>query len=421
MALYKIDKTTGDASLVSGGVNDGTLVKKAGDTMTGRLVINGGGLDILNSNMGIHPKNEIGLGVERNNSGTTPVRTTVLIGNDTPPGMLNCTYGCLRIYGEDKYCTDLESNAHTSNRVVYFPDASGTVALTTDVAGRVSKTGDTIKSDNAAVLTLDRNNSGTSSLSAIEYLGNDIPEGTAGCADGAIRMYGKSSYYTTFDTQDSTANRRISAPDKSGTIALTSDVDEKVSKSGDTMSGRLTVTSASGDSYAIVADRTNNSTTSTDVRVNIGNSITDGTTGSTYGVLRIYSKGSYRAELSAQDITNHRSIQLPNASGTLALSGTIPLFNKVSGVTGTTKTDKMTNGELVMVFVKVNNNDYFPVWWSHICGCGAMLNASYDTDGGHSVEVRVKHSNRQYWIEYAKLDGNNVTSASTLEVHRMTI
>ncbi len=420
MALYKIDKTTGDASLVSGGVNDGTLVKKAGDTMTGRLTIQGGGFDVLDSNVLIRPKNEIGLGVERKNSGTLPNRTVVQIGNDMPFGREFNTYGCLRIYGDDQYCVNLQANP-TANRAIDFPNASGTLALTTDVAGRVSKTGDTIKSDNAAVLTLDRNNSGTSSLSAIEYLGNDIPEGTAGCADGAIRMYGKSSYYTTFDAQDSTANRRISAPDKSGTIALTSDVDEKVSKSGDTMSGRLTVTSASGDSYAIVADRTNNSTTSADVRVNIGNSIVDGTTGSTYGVLRIYSKGSYRAELSAQDITNHRSIQLPNASGTLALSGTIPLFNKVSGVTGTTKTDKMTNGELVMVFVKVNNNDYFPIWWSHICGCGAMLNASYDTDGGHSVEVRVKHSNRQYWIEYAKLDGNDVTSASTLEVHRMTI
>lgn len=99
----------------------------------------------------------------------------------------------------------------------------------------VSKTGDTmtgaltIRNSTATVLTLDRSNSTTSSLSSILYLGNNKAEGTTGCSDGAIRFYGRGSYYTTFAGANSTANRNLTAPDKSGTIALTSDLPDSSS------------------------------------------------------------------------------------------------------------------------------------------------------------------------------------------------
>ena len=132
----------------------------------------------------------------------------------------------------------------------------------------VDKTGDTMTGDltikaalavkraSTTQATFERDNSGTSSLSSIIYLGNNKAEGTTGCSDGAIGIYGKGSYYTTFDAPNSTANRKLSAPDKSGTIALTSDIPDvsgKADKIGSYIYNATSGASSLGNKYCLVA------------------------------------------------------------------------------------------------------------------------------------------------------------------------
>ena len=94
----------------------------------------------------------------------------------------------------------------------------------------VKKSGDTMTGD----LTMNKtgenqiyvgnNHSSTSSQPASIYLGNSIPDGTAGSCYGRIRMLGKGAYNTILQARNSTANRVIELPDANGTIALTSDL-----------------------------------------------------------------------------------------------------------------------------------------------------------------------------------------------------
>lgn len=97
-------------------------------------------------------------------------------------------------------------------------------------SAKVSKSGDTMSgalivgNSNATQLELRRNHSGVTLASSIAYIGNSIPEGTEGCSDGVLRIYGNGQYYTGIEAPNSTENRKLTAPDKSGTIALTDDI-----------------------------------------------------------------------------------------------------------------------------------------------------------------------------------------------------
>ena len=161
--------------------------------------------------------------------------------------------------------------------------------------------------------TIDRQN-GTISTDGISYLviGNNIPRGTEKNSFGVVEMYGLQEYYTNILAPDSTANRTINFPDKSGIVALTSDIPtDFVSKaSGGTFKGNIGVdrqdgtTSATGSSY-----------------LQLGNNQADRTEGNSRGVVYIYSNTAYRCALrSATGATANRSVYLPDAGGTLALN-----------------------------------------------------------------------------------------------------
>lgn len=211
-------------------------------------------------------------------------------------------------------------------------------AITELYSGKVSKSGDTmngaliISNSTATQLELRRNHSETSLASSIAYIGNNIPEGTVGCSDGILRIYGKGAYYTGIEAPNSTANRKITIPDKSGTIALEGDV---VAKTGDTMTGALTINAT--EEVQIEINRSHTNTTSQPTRINIGNNTADGTAGSCYGRIRLYGKGSKYTTLEAPNSTSNRVITLPNAAGTLALletavNKTVGSFNGNSSV-----------------------------------------------------------------------------------------
>lgn len=73
------------------------------------------------------------------NTKTTSVASMVSIGNATADGTVGSTYGRLRIMGKGKYRTDIEAPDSTSNRAIKFPNKNGTIALTTDIPTNVSQ------------------------------------------------------------------------------------------------------------------------------------------------------------------------------------------------------------------------------------------------------------------------------------------
>ena len=93
--------------------------------------------------------------------------------------------------------------------------------------------------------------------------------------------------------------------------------DDKVSKSGDTMQylsiNRPSTTTSARTSYAL-----------------LGNNVAEGNIGNSYGLIYLYGKGTRYTQIDAPDSTENRTIHLPNASGTLALTSDIPTTSDVS-------------------------------------------------------------------------------------------
>ena len=97
-----------------------------------------------------------------------------------------------------------------------------------------------------------------------------------------------------------------------------------VSKSGDTMSGKLTINSTATD-IQLTACQSHTDTTQKPSIIALGNNIADGTAGSSFGAIRIYGSYNRYVSLMAQNVSSsNKPIQLPNKAGTLALTSDIP-------------------------------------------------------------------------------------------------
>lgn len=113
-----------------------------------------------------------------------------------------------------KFFTDLKTVAFTGA----YSDLTGQPDLTNVAYKNVSNTFSTHQSVDAA--------GGTTSTVGTTYLtlGNNKAAGTDKNSKGALQIYGQSSNYGLLQATNVTANRIVELPDASGTIALTSDV-----------------------------------------------------------------------------------------------------------------------------------------------------------------------------------------------------
>jgi hypothetical protein len=146
--------------------------------------------------------------------------TGLILGNNIPNGTDKNSEGVLRLFGSGTKHTDVTAPNSTDTRYIGFPDKSGTVALTSDVDTKVSKSGDTMSGN----LTIDTQNGSASGLGySIAILGNSTAYGTDKNSEGVVRLYGTDSTATDI-TATSTVQRYINFPDKNGTVALTSDI-----------------------------------------------------------------------------------------------------------------------------------------------------------------------------------------------------
>jgi hypothetical protein len=140
---------------------------------------------------------------------------------------------------EDSNELTISAGDPTADRTVTFPDATGTVALTTDIpslTGYVTESG-------SQTLT---NKTLTSPVVSGLYL-SDLSIVLEGTAD---------DYETTLTATDPTADRTITFPDSTGTVALTSNLDSYATLSGAIFTGAVT-----GTSLTLSGDLTVNGTT----------------------------------------------------------------------------------------------------------------------------------------------------------------
>lgn len=294
-------------------------VAKSGDTMTG------------------------GLNIARTNTTTSTIHSTLELGNDTPDGTAGCTYGRLIIYSTGSYSARIMARNLTARRDYDFPDNSGTLALTSDTLDPKDNTLsssadlDTIKT--VGFYKVGGGNSVTNKPSGVGAFGLTVVHDAGG------------DYYTQilYDPSNKKTYIRYCSNGTWGAwsvLALTSDVDAKVSKSGDTMSGNLTV------------DRQNGTTSATAwSAVVLGNNTPSGTDKNSFGVVRLYGENQAYTDLYAPNTTTqNRDITFPNKNGTVALTSDIPnISTKVSKsgdtMTGALQIDDVTSS------IKINRSN----------------------------------------------------------------
>lgn len=166
-------------------------------------------------------------GIDAAGGTTSTVGTTYLtLGNNKAAGTDKNSKGSLQIYGQGSNYGLLQATNVTANRTVELPDASGTIALK-DVDNNFS-----------ANQTLDSASGTTTTVgNSVLRIGNYIQAGNAGNSSGNILLCGNGSHHVQLYADTVTATRAIKLPDKSGTIALTSDISDTVSLTASGVSG----------------------------------------------------------------------------------------------------------------------------------------------------------------------------------------
>lgn len=316
---------------------------------------------------------------------------------------------------------------YPSSRVTYN---NGNVSDALD--GKVSKSGDTMSgrltltpSNTGTVIESYRTHTDTSSKATDVLLGNNIANGTAGSCFGRVVLYGKGTNYTVIDAPNSTANRTIDFPDKSGILATTDDVDAKVSKSGDTMTGLLTIKRSAELQLALVRDHSD--TTVKETRIGIGNQTPNGTTGACYGAITFWGDGAYGAELQARNMTANRTHQLPNRSGTLETEehkGYMPTsstYKKERTGAGGIEFDSSLTGHLAFVWIQVESNNY---WWiggnAIVLGVHPFAYLEIEGTPTHTAYINLGFgTNPVVYLENVYNNGVDVTSTSKMVVFVM--
>ena len=325
---------------------------------------------------------------------TTNSVTNLLVGNDQRGQIkLSCKIG------GNHYTTTLTTSHTNTSRTITLPDATGTVALTSDITDEKVKTNpvsnDTVYypivgSNTSSAATKYYDASGlkysyiSSSKTAALMIGNETNISSNG-KKGILRLGGSTQFKGVIDPGAPTADRTYTLPDASGTIALTSDISGKVDKictytDIDDTSGTQTIFNGLEDDGEELWNRlylnhtaqwTDNNTDYTNdnhieleggrilmrsarmqsnndsvysetfmnimpTEVVLTHMDSDGRTGSIgleqlnndfyafADVNKLKIGGSYQYTFDLNTLTANRTLTLPNASGTVALTSDIP-------------------------------------------------------------------------------------------------
>ena len=176
--------------------------------------------------------------------------------------------------------------------------------------------------------------------------------------------------------------------------SLSTRIDNKVSKSGDIINGRLNIFETS--EVQLIAARDHNTTTSkpSTIAIAIGNNIPDGTAGSDYGRLILYGTGNEYTRVEPSNTSERQVITLPNASGTVALTTDLGAFVLVGEKAFTVeKTSSKTYAQglaelKTQVTTYLANGNYFMPRSLNISGSVGLIASSGAFCTASSVEIR---------------------------------
>ena len=258
-----------------------------------------------------------------NNSGMTYITTTeIAIGNGTNRANLN-------------------SNNITTDRDFEFPDASGQLALTSDIAN-VSEWAESTGTRSGGDLLVTLGDYDDSDIGTKLIIDNTNDYVKIESGNGFFSQQGFNigtnplSTFGSLQTNTLTSNRVYDFPDASGTIALTSDI-QTVSLQNALDNGDTWTSSDTFENFSIETDQENGKISYTNsnegwgyyLNAEEGLFFTDGTGAlagrSALNTSGIYvGNGTYVADVNSSNLTADRTFQFPNATGTLALTSDIP-------------------------------------------------------------------------------------------------
>lgn len=246
--------------------------------------------------------------------------TQLRLGNTTATTSAGGKEGQIRLYGTNAtYYTTLKAGAVTSsNKTITFPNATGTVALTSDIPTVPTKTSD-LTNDSGFITA-----SHTSTYS--------LPLAASGTRGGVQIGYSESG--TNYAVKLSSEKMYVSVPwtdTKVTTDALTSGTTYypilatgtgTATRQIDSTLGGLKYTSNAGSSSTIGA-----------AILQLGNTGSSGTANNEHGVIRLYGNTSYYTDLVSYVTGNNNTIALPSNSGTVMLVEDVAVYVIEKGTT----------------------------------------------------------------------------------------
>lgn len=276
-------------------------------------------------------------------SGTTSVVGTaqLTLGNSTASGTANNKKGRLSIYGSTAYAHTIEG-APTAFRTLTLPDATGTIALTSDIPTVPTKTSD-LTNDSGFITA-----SHTSTYS--------LPLAASGTRGGVQIGYSESG--TNYAVKLSSEKMYVSVPWTDSKVIITSINPETSTTYYPTM---YTSYSGSGGVQLLGNAYTrywiNQGTASAEGFnwLGLGNNTAKGTAGNQTGALRLYGAGGGYANLRYVTAgTTNVDHYLPDTAGTILNSATTTYTQSLSS--GTTIGTIKINGTSTTIYAPTNTD-----------------------------------------------------------------
>lgn len=304
--------------------------------------------------------------VDKYHDGTASSSAGISIGNATVDGVSGSTYGILRIYGKGEYYSQISaaSSTLTDNRTLTMPDQGGTIAVTSDITNAINALDGSVSGSagSGKTLTVFSQTNGVvsatfSNISITKSQVSDFPSLATVATSGSYNDLTNKPTITDANVLQSpldgseTTSYRVLLSNNGSDSATTSNANK--------ISGLIY-----NPSYGWLTVDKLHSTTGSSCGISIGNSKASGTTGSSYGYLRIYGNTDKYAQIGAigNSITENRTLSFPDQSGTIAITADITnainaLDGSITGSAGSGKTltaFSQTNGVVTATFGNIS-------------------------------------------------------------------